>query len=193
MPLVVDKDKVRMDILMAFEKCMSRTPMSNVSLRDIAKEAGMSHANLLNYFSSKDDLVVSYARYIKDYISDLCVEWFHTHSRKRYKSNLNYMNAFMAYLAGGKVNESRRNATTQTLVISQYNAEIAELVQDQFREWRRVMELCLVEIYGDEVGAKEAEVMVALVAGIFLCNYTHTFTGKASDNFIGLIGNLSNS
>ena len=193
MPLVVDKDKVRMDILMAFEKCMSETPMSNVSLRDIAREAGMSHANLLNYFSCKDDLVVSYARYIKDYIGDLCVEWFRTHSRKRYKSNLNYMNAFMAYLAGGKVDESRRNATTQTLVLSQYNPQIAELVQEQFREWRRIMQECLVRIYGDEVGAKEAEVMVALVAGVFICNYTHTMTGKANDNFVGLFGKLTNS
>ena len=193
MPLIVDKDKVRMDILMAFERCMSVTPMSSVSLRDIAKEAGMSHANLLNYFSSKDDLVVSYARYIKDYIGDLCVDWFRTHSRKRYKSNLNYMNAFMSYLTSGKVNESRRNATTQTLVLTMYNEEIGELVQEQFREWRRVMEECLVNIYGSEVGSKEAEVMVTLVAGVFLCNYTHTLTGKANDNFIGLLGNLSNS
>lgn len=193
MPLIVDKDKVRMDILMAFEKCMSETPMSNISLRDIAKEAGMSHANLLNYFSSKDDLIVSYARYIRDYIRDLCVEWFHTHSRKRYKSNLNYMNAFMSYLTSGKVNESRRNATTQTLVLSQYNSEIAALVQEQFREWRKIMEECLVEIYGDTVGPKEAEVMVTLVAGVFLCNYTHVLTGKANDNFIGSFGNLANS
>ncbi len=193
MPLVVDKDKVRLDILMAFEKCMHDTPMSNVSLRDIAKEAGMSHANLLNYFSCKDDLIVSYARYIKDYIGDLCAEWFRTHSRKRYKSNLNYMNAFMSYLASGKVSEIRRNATTQTLVLSQYNTEIAEIVQEQFREWRRIMEDGLVSIYGDEVGHKEAEVMVTLVAGIFLCNYTHALTGKANDNFIGLFANLSNS
>ncbi len=193
MPLIVDKEKVRLNILLAFERCMSDTPMSNVSLRDIAKEAGMSHANLLNYFSSKDDLIVSYARYIKDYIRDLCEEWFNTHSRRRYKSNLNYMNAFMSYLTSGKVNESRRNGTTQTLVLSHYNPEIAELVQEQFREWRLIMQKCLTGIYGDEVGAKEAEVMVALVAGVFLCNYTHVLTGKANDNFIGLFGKLSES
>ena len=52
MPLIVDRDKVRIDILMAFERCMKDTPMMNVSLRDIAREAGMSHANLLNYFKS---------------------------------------------------------------------------------------------------------------------------------------------
>lgn len=190
MPLVVDKDKVREDILIAFERCMENSPMANVSLRDIAREAGMSHANLLNYFDSKDDLIISYARYIRDYIGDLCREWFATHSRRRYKSNINYINAFMAYLAKGKVNESRRNGTTQTLVMSQYNPEIAAIVQDQFSEWRRIMEECLVGIYGEEVGRAEAEAMVVLVAGVFICNYTHSLTGRANDNMVGLLGNL---
>ncbi len=101
MPLVVDKDKVRLDILMAFERCVKETPMMNVSLRDIAKEAGMSHANLLNYFESKDDLIVTYCRHTRDYIANGCRNWFKTHSRKRYKSNLSYMNAFMAVVAKG--------------------------------------------------------------------------------------------
>lgn len=46
MPLIVDKDAVRRDILMAFQRCMEKKPMAKVSLRDIAAEAGMSHANL---------------------------------------------------------------------------------------------------------------------------------------------------
>ena len=57
MPVVVDREQVKKDILLAFERCMVTIPMANVSLRDIAKEAGMSHANLLNYFTSKDDLI----------------------------------------------------------------------------------------------------------------------------------------
>ena len=99
MPLIVDREKVRMDILMAFERCMEDTPMMNVSLRDIAKEAGMSHANLLNYFSSKNDLVFSYITYVRDFVSKICVDWFATHIRKRYKSNINYLKSFMSYVA----------------------------------------------------------------------------------------------
>ena len=52
MPIIVDRDQIRMDILMAFQRCIERKPMMNVSLRDIAAEAGMSHAKLLNYFES---------------------------------------------------------------------------------------------------------------------------------------------
>lgn len=53
MPIIVDRDQIRRDILMAFQRCIERKPMMNVSLRDIAAEAGMSHAKLLNYFESK--------------------------------------------------------------------------------------------------------------------------------------------
>ena len=39
MPIIVDREQIRTDILMAFERCIERKPMMNVSLRDIAAEA----------------------------------------------------------------------------------------------------------------------------------------------------------
>ena len=190
MPLIVDKEKVRLDILMAFEKCMKETPMMNVSLRDIAKEAGMSHANLLNYFNSKDDLVISYVRYVRDFVSKICLDWFETHSRKRYKSNINYINAFMSYVVENSFGENRPNALAQVYVLTHYNPDIAVLVKQEFIEWRRVVEKTLKEIYGDEVGKKEAEVMVTLIVGTLICNYCDVHTGRASDNMVILFGNL---
>ena len=41
MPLIVDKEAVRMEILMAFQRCIDSKPLTNVSLRDIAAEANM--------------------------------------------------------------------------------------------------------------------------------------------------------
>ena len=52
MPIIVDKEKVRMEILMAFQRCIETKPIDKVSLRDIAAEAGMSHPKLLNYFEN---------------------------------------------------------------------------------------------------------------------------------------------
>ena len=43
MPLIVDKEAVRKEILMAFERCIEKKPMTKITLRDIAEEAGMSH------------------------------------------------------------------------------------------------------------------------------------------------------
>ena len=178
---------------MAFERCMRVTPMMNVSLRDIAKEAGMSHANLLNYFNSKDDLVVSYVRYVRDFVSQICLDWFDTHSRKRYKSNLNYLNAFMAYVAENQFGEKRPNALAQIYVLTHYNDEIAELVKEEFIEWRKVMETALIKVYGEEVGKKEAEAMVVLIAGTLICNYCDVLTGKINKNMINCFDKLLES
>lgn len=193
MPLVVDKEKVRMDILMAFERCLETSPITNVSLRDIAKEAGMSHANLLNYFSSKDDLVVSYCRYTQDFIADGCRKWFKEHSRKRYKSNLSYLNAFMQYVARAPEWERRPIAPTQTYVLGHYNPEIREIIHGEYKAWYKVMEECLVEIYGDEVGKNEAAVMVVLVAGTFIANYNGALKDSCTKDMIGAFAKLAQS
>ncbi len=193
MPLIVDKEAMRRDILMAFQRCMEKKPMAKVSLRDIAAEAGMSHAKLLNYFDSRDDLVISYVRYTKDFMTEKCKAWFAEHDRRDYESNLAYMNAFMSYVANGKAGEQRPNATTQTYVLTHYNADIAALVKDEFREWRETMEQCLVAIYGDVVGKQEAEAMMILIAGTFICNYNNALTGGINHNIIGYLANLAQS
>ena len=103
MPLIVDKAAVREEILMAFQRCIDKKPLMNVSLRDIAAEAGMSHPKLLNYFG---------------------------------------------------------------------------------------MEQCLVQIYGPEVGRREAEAMMILIAGTFICNYNNALTGEISDDILGSFAGL---
>ena len=193
MPIIVDKEKVRTEILMAFQRCIEKKPIDRVSLRDIAAEAGMSHPKLLNYFENKDELIFTYVKYTKDYMSQHCMTWFITHSRKDYDANLAYMNDFMKYVADAPEGELRANATTQTYVLGHYSEGIGKMVTDEFREWHEVMEKCLVTIYGEEVGRKEAEAMMILIAGTFICNYNRTLTGEINGNIIGYLSNLSRS
>lgn len=185
MPLIVDKEAIREEILMAFQRCIEKKPLMNVSLRDIAAEAGMSHPKLLNYFGSKEELILSYVRYIREFMSEKCKQWFEEHDRADYDSNLAYMNAFMSYVARGKVGENRPNATTQTYVLAHYDERVAELIREEFAEWRRVMEQCLKNIYGESVGRREAEGMMILIAGTFICNYNDALTGDISDDILG--------
>ncbi len=185
MPLIVDKEAIREEILMAFQRCIEKKPLMNVSLRDIAAEAGMSHPKLLNYFGSKEELILSYVRYIREFMSEKCKQWFEEHDRADYESNLAYMNAFMSYVARGKVGENRPNATTQTYVLAHYDERVAELIREEFAEWRRVMEQCLKNIYGESVGRREAEGMMILIAGTFICNYNDALTGDISDDILG--------
>ncbi|MBQ6316819.1 MAG: TetR/AcrR family transcriptional regulator [Oscillospiraceae bacterium] len=113
-----------MDILMAFQRCIEKKPIDTISLRDIAAEAGMSHPKLLHYFDSKDDLILTYVRYTKDYMTEHCMTWFATHDRKDYDSNLAFLNDFMHYVAEAPEGELRPNATTQTYVLGHYKEEM---------------------------------------------------------------------
>ena len=157
MPKIVDRDQMRMDILMAFQRCIDIKPIDTITLRDIAAEAGMAHPTLLHYFRSKDELILEYVKYTREYMSQHCIDWFLSHPRDDYDSNLSYMNAFMQYVADGQANEFRPNATTQTYVLGHYSEEIGRMVMEEFREWREVMEKCLIKIYGEEAGKNEAE------------------------------------
>ncbi len=67
------------------------------------------------------------------------------------------------------------------------------MVTTEFREWREIMEKCLVAIYGEEVGKKEAEAMMILISGTFICNYNRALTGEINGNIIGYLGNLTKS
>ena len=67
------------------------------------------------------------------------------------------------------------------------------MVTAEFREWREIMEKCLVTIYGEEVGKKEAEAMMILISGTFICNYNNALTGSISDNIIGSFDKLLQS
>ena len=55
------------------------------------------------------------------------------------------------------------------------------------------MEACLRIVYGDAVGAKEAEAMMIVIAGTFICNYNNALTGAINGNILGYIGNLVNA
>ena len=187
MPKIVDRDQMRMDILMAFQRCIEVKPIDTISLRDIASEAGMAHTTLLHYFGSKDELILEYVKYTREYMSQHCIDWFLSHPRSNYDSNIAYMNA------NGQANEFRPNATTQTYVLGHYSEEIGRMVTEEFREWREVMEKCLIQIYGEEAGKNEAEAMMILISGTFICNYNRALTGNINDNIIGYLSNLAKS
>lgn len=108
MPAIIDHDAVKMNILAAFQSCIEERTITQIPLRMVAERAGMSHSKLLYYFKSKHDLLVSYVRYTREYMTEKCVAWFAEHPRENYGSNLDYMNAFMEYVAVGKPGEVRR-------------------------------------------------------------------------------------
>lgn len=190
MPLVVNKKEVEGKIIEALQECIKEKPLASISMRDVAKHANMSHQKLLYYFKSKDDLICSYVEYAKDFFSSKCIEWFEENDKKKEETNKEYINRFLKYVAEGKEDEHRPNATVQIYVMAQYNEKIAKLINDMFNSWKKVMEKCLVKIYGSKVGVKEAEAMMILISGTFLCNYNKVLSGTINSEIIDNISNL---
>ncbi len=171
MPLIVDKEEEKKKILKAFEECLLEKPIFNISLRDIASKAGMTHPKILCYFASRDELIRVYCHYIKTYMYTHCEKWFQTHKAEEYRSKKDYMNAFLEYVAEGDEKETRPTATVQTYVLAKYHSDINEMIKEEFMEWKALMKRCLVEVYGEDATDDDAEFMMILISGIFICHY----------------------
>ena len=178
MPLIVDKDAVRLEILTAFEACIEDKPMDRISLRDIAARAHMTHPKLLHYFQNKEELILAYCDYAKNYMTQHCIDWFSSHHAEDFSSPLDCLNAFMQYVADGGREENRPNATMQTYVLARYNGDLQKMVTAEFDTWRATMLDCLRQLYKNQVGPAQAEAMMILITGTFVCNHTHALTGE---------------
>lgn len=184
MPLVVNREEERAKILQAFEQCLEERPIFSVSLRDIAKKAHMTHPKLLNYFQSKDELVLAYCDYIKDFMSQHCRAWFAQNSPQDYPDKRAYLNAFMRYVAEGREGERRPIATVQTYVLAKYNADVDRMVKEEFLVWKALMRDCLTGVFGEAATDADAERMMVLIAGVFICSYNGVLSGQVNDTLI---------
>ncbi len=184
MPLIVNKEEERNKILKAFEECIKEKPIFQISLRDIAKKAKMSHPKLLNYFNNKDELVLCYCNYIKCFMSDHCKLWFDSNSPQNYKDKKEYMNAFMEYVANGKKGETRPIATVQTYVLAKYNNDVSKMIKEEFFQWKNLMKECLIKVYGKEASDEDAEYMMILIAGVFICKYNDVLSSSISTHLM---------
>lgn len=190
MPLVVDREKEKEKILRAFEECLVDKPIFNVSLRDIASRAGMTHPKILCYFDSKEELVREYCRYTKTYMYSHCEKWFREHRREEYKTKREYLNAFLEYVAKGEDGETRPTATVQTYVLAKYHSDIKEMIHEEFMEWKALMKRCLESVYGEDVTDADAEYMMVLITGIFICHYNGVLSPGYGDDILSSLSFL---
>lgn len=184
MPKIVDREEMKRQILLAFEKCIQDKPISNISLRDIAARADMTHPKLLNYFSSKEEIVTAYCEYTKYDTVWLLEEWFDTHSPDEYASPLSYLDAFMCYVAEGDKGESRSRGRIQSIVLARYNQDIRRSIAEEAKCLRAMLERRLKETFGDRVGPNEAEVLSILISGIYAYRYNGSLSGAINKNMI---------
>lgn len=63
MPLVVNKNQIRNDIILALRKCLEEKPLMNITMRDVAAKANISHSKILYYFHTKRELLRAYMEF----------------------------------------------------------------------------------------------------------------------------------
>lgn len=184
MPKIVDREKIKIEIMEAFEACIKDKPISNISLRDIAKKAGMSHPKLLSYFSAKEDIIREYCEYTKYEMVHRLELWFTEHDHREFPSQQAYLDAFMLYVVESCKNENRFPTRIQNIVLARYDQGILKNIAEEYVELRSMLERNLIKIYGEGNKAAQAEALMVLITGAVACCYNRTLTGKINSNMI---------
>lgn len=190
MPLKVDRDATRTDILMALQRCVEDKPIESITLRDVAAKAGMSHTKLLYYFENRDDLLVSYVRLTRDSLSSWCEEWFAKHSLGEYASKRAFLDDFLSSAYARNMNANRANATIQTYVLAHYDEAVARMLHSEYRSWHETMGRCLEKAFGEPVDPRLTEVMMIVASGIFICNYNEAPTSHVASGLLDCLTDL---
>ncbi len=190
MPLIVDKAEMQQMIINAFQECINEKPLASVSMRDVAKQAHMSHQKLLYYFHDKKDLVYSYVRYSKDSFSNKCMAWFEENDQLESESNEEYICRFLKFVADFSKCGDKQKATVQIYVMAQYDQKIFAMLQDMFTYWKKKIKDCLIKIYGNAASDNEAEAMMILILGTFLCSSNRAISGNINKAILECIMNL---
>lgn len=198
MPAIVDKESVREDILKAFRRCIANKPIDKITLRDVAEEAGMSHAKLLYYFDSRDDLVYSYMKFSRGYLISRYEDWFDSHSRADYDSDMAFFNDFMRFVVDGNPADSQLNGIIQTYVLAQYNDKVRQLLADEYEAWLFALRRSLRKAFGRDCDPRIAEALMIVASGAYICHYNGALSGQLDGCMMTAIdalvsGNLSES
>lgn len=151
----------------------------------------MSHPKLLNYFPTKEDIILAYCSTTQKDMIQLFESWFNAHEPDDYPSAPAYLDAFLCYVAGGNRSEQRPRARIQTMILAQYNQEIRANLIEEFQILRVMLEQHLRKVYGDQIGPAQAEALMVLVTGAIASRYNGTLTGTVNQDMISQLLKLS--
>lgn len=172
MPLIVDREQVRQEILHALQQCLEEKPLIKVSMRDIATKAKIAHSKINYYFDTKEKLLLAYIDFFSVSYKTEIEHWY-----IKYKQNSINFNggsqAIVKHFIKDMVLINHQNqswAFTQISTMSQYNAEIRSAIKNVYNEWRGSIKQVLEEIYrseGDHMVYK-AESVLIIIDGLLI-------------------------
>lgn len=167
MPLVVNKDEIKLQILKAYERLSRQKPLTEISLRDIAAEAGMSHTKVLRYFNNKNTLYVEGARWATDMMVNDVQQWFDTHSFRDYADERQYIDSLFDDVRCAGSGSISPRSIVMTCALAAYSEELKEVIQEAYSRLQSVFQSSLEAAFKRPLTQQEVYSVSIIFSGVF--------------------------
>lgn len=182
MPKIVNIEDEKENIINAFQNCILEMPLSDVSVRIIAKRANISHSKIFSYFKNKNEIIITYANKIaEDYsiaFRDLLIKY-----KNLDKSNLSVLNSIMSELFEIDPNNIIEKLYAQIYVLGQYDDEIKSVVLKAYDNWRKSLKKLMLTI-DNKITDEQIKSILILIEGIMIYRMNDNFSEKEAKNIL---------
>ena len=166
MPKVVHFDAERKNIILAFERCILNKPITAVTVRDIAAEAGISHGKIFSYFVNKEEIIKAYAKYIAD-VYARAFEGITEKVGSKTGSKAELLQSLIGELYEVDKENIVEKLYAQIYILGQYDEAMRAVVLEAYAQWRRSIEIMLKKCHPD-ASESQARSLLVLVEGILI-------------------------
>ncbi len=171
MPLIVDKEKIKIEILDAYNRLSDTRPITDISLREISREAGMSHSKVLRYFGDKNSLNIAAVHRAGQMLCSQIIDWFGARDIKEFSDMKAYMNAFFH-----SVSESRNMLITpkkiiMTTALASYSKELQNAVREELHHIYVTLQEQLAANYEKKLSEEEIHIIFFIYFGIYYVGF----------------------
>lgn len=171
MPRIVDKEAIKLEIMKAFARLSDERPLTAISLREIAAEAGMSHTKVLRYFENKNSLHVATVHWASSFIYDNINNWFSSNHLCNYNSKAEYLDAFFSYFQTEKQGGVNPRDVVMTCALGAYSPEIKEAIREEFARADEVFGSFLGKEFGRTLTHEEISAISVSFFGIYFAKF----------------------
>ncbi len=146
----VDTER-RVQIVEALHKCLIVKSFNETSIKDIAAEAGVNHGVLHYYFSSKEEILLTYIDYIIDLYKEQYAQWLAERDGKISADRQFIIDIFTFMRERITLNKNLSKVFIEIWEIGSYNKKVRAKLQKAYGEWIQNVS----EIIGKKISNKK--------------------------------------
>jgi len=146
----VDTER-RVQIVEALHKCLIVKSFNETSIKDIAAEAGVNHGVLHYYFSSKEEILLTYIDYIIDLYKEQYAQWLAERDGRISADRQFIIDIFTFMRERITLNKNLSKVFIEIWEIGSYNKKVRAKLQKAYGEWIQNVS----EIIGKKISNKK--------------------------------------